>query len=612
MKKICIECGKEFEAKRVSSIYCYDAHTSVCVMCGNEFQYTCSPKHKPNTCSPKCKQLFKEANLSLRYGEGVTNVSQLSGVKDKKKAKAEESLMKSRQTCLDRYGVESVSKVKDIVDKQKASRATEECKEHTRQTYQERYGVDHIFQNPEFRSTYCDNVDHNRVKALKTLEEKYNVVGINSATQIPEIAQKAKASYTQTIMDRYDGVRPCSTDKVKQKISAGARAAESKRVANNQSKYHVDYPQQTNEVSDKISQAISDPEYQRRFKDLSLEHFGVSHPMKCQEVQDRVRDAMIAKYGYPYIMQSPEMQEKMKEQFNEKYGVDWPWFMNSSRDSKTNQEFRKMLEDASIQCSKEFNIDGSYYDISIADSKVLIEIDPTYTHNAVGNHWDDTGLPENYHINKSILAQSHGYQCIHVFDWDDAQKIINMLGTKQSIYARKCEVREIDETTCNTFLNQFHLQHTCKGQKVRYGLYHLDELVEVMTFGVPRYSKKHQWELLRLCTRSDVRVVGGASKLFNYFLNEFYPKSIISYCDRSKFSGSVYEEIGMRLDHVSAPAKVWSKGNKMITDNLLRQRGYDQLFGTDFGKGTSNEELMISSGWLPVYDCGQQIFVYSS
>ena len=58
------------------------------------------------------------------------------------------------------------------------------------------------------------------------------------------------------------------------------------------------------------------------------------------------------------------------------------------------------------------------------------------------------------------------------------------------------------------------------------------------------------------------------------------------------------------------PNNIWSKGRRKITDNLLRQRGYDQLFNTSFGKGTSNEELMIKDNWLPVYDCGQGVFEY--
>nr|DAX73793.1 MAG TPA: Protein of unknown function (DUF2812) [Caudoviricetes sp.] len=39
-------------------------------------------------------------------------------------------------------------------------------------------------------------------------------------------------------------------------------------------------------------------------------------------------------------------------------------------------------------------------------------------------------------------------------------------------------------------------------------------------------------------------------------------------------------------------------------------RGFDQLFGTMYGKGTSNEELMLEYGWKPIYDCGQLVFFY--
>ena len=66
----------------------------------------------------------------------------------------------------------------------------------------------------------------------------------------------------------------------------------------------------------------------------------------------------------------------------------------------------------------------------------------------------------------------------------------------------------------------------------------------------------------------------------------------------------------MTLKQVTPPAKVWSKGANYITDNYLRSRGYDQIFKTNFGKGTSNEQLMIENGWLPVYDCGQKVFEY--
>ena len=68
----------------------------------------------------------------------------------------------------------------------------------------------------------------------------------------------------------------------------------------------------------------------------------------------------------------------------------------------------------------------------------------------------------------------------------------------------------------------------------------------------------------------------------------------------------------MGMTHVrdTQPQMIWSKENKKVTSNLLRARGYDQLFGTNYGKGTSNEVLMIENGWLPVFDCGQRVYEY--
>ena len=66
----------------------------------------------------------------------------------------------------------------------------------------------------------------------------------------------------------------------------------------------------------------------------------------------------------------------------------------------------------------------------------------------------------------------------------------------------------------------------------------------------------------------------------------------------------------MHLIRTTPPQEIWSRGNQKITANLLRQRGYDQLFKTDYGKGTSNEQLMIENGWLPVYDCGQAVYEF--
>ena len=174
--------------------------------------------------------------------------------------------------------------------------------------------------------------------------------------------------------------------------------------------------------------------------------------------------------------------------------------------------------------------------------------------------------------------------------------------------ARKCIIKSVEEEEARNFINSYHIQGYVKAT-ISIGLYYNDNLISIMTFGKPRYNKNYEYELVRYCASKNV--IGGAERLFKYFLNNHQPSSIISYCDLSKFSGDTYLKLGFKLKRISAPAKHWYniKTKQHITDNLLRARGFDQLFNTNFGKGTSNDELMLQAGFVTVYDCGQATYV---
>lgn len=354
-------------------------------------------------------------------------------------------------------------------------------------------------------------------------------------------------------------------------------------------------------------------------KRRNLIKYGVEHPMQCNEVQTNFHKAMKEKYGVEHALQIPSkvtQQQKSAYQTNMRnHGVPYacltPQCMNASHTviSKTNKSFSDLLNRYNISHSQEYVIDRKSFDFYLPDHHTVIEINPSYTHSIIENHFH-VKVDSNYHLDKSRLAKEHGLRCIHIFDWDDWTKIVLQFTPKVKIYARDCKIEVISQDTANTFLSNYHLQGTCKGQEICVGLYYHNSLVQVMTFGRPRYNKKYEWELLRLCTCTEYNVIGGASKLFKFAVNSFNLNNIISYCDLSKFNGDVYEKIGMRHIRDTKPNKIWSKGRQKITDNLLRQRGYDQLFNASFGKGTSNEELMIKDNWLPVYDCGQCVFEY--
>ena len=199
------------------------------------------------------------------------------------------------------------------------------------------------------------------------------------------------------------------------------------------------------------------------------------------------------------------------------------------------------------------------------------------------------------------------FRCIHVWDWDNIDKIVQLLLPREKIYARKCNINSVLAPQENQFECKYHLQNYVKSD-VSFGLYYKDELVSLMTFGKPRYNNNYQWELLRYV--SSKNVVGGAEKLFNHFIKTYKPSSIISYCVRSKFTGNTYSKLGFKEISCNVSRHWYNMSTgQHFTDNLVRQRGVDQLLGTDYGKGQSNDDLLRKNKFVEIYDAGQSTYV---
>ena len=290
-----------------------------------------------------------------------------------------------------------------------------------------------------------------------------------------------------------------------------------------------------------------------------------------------------------------------------KYGVNLPFDVNhhtrNNKDSGPNLKFKQLLEDNNIEFEREFPLGRYKYDFKVGN--ILIEIDPTATHNVTYSPYESI-IDRNYHRDKTVFATIYNFRCIHVWDWDDLNKIIFLLKPMEKIYARKCVLKNVSKQEAKEFLNKYHIQSYCNDE-IRIGLYYDNQLISIMTFGQPRYNKQCKYELLRFCSCKNV--VGGKEKLLKYFISN-YSSSIVSYCDLSKFSGKSYSDLGFELVRSSVPTRHWYNGTLHITDNLLRQRGYDQLFNANYGKGYSNEELMRQQGFVEIYDCGQATYIY--
>lgn len=196
-----------------------------------------------------------------------------------------------------------------------------------------------------------------------------------------------------------------------------------------------------------------------------------------------------------------------------------------------------------------------------------------------------------------------------IYPWDN---IIVINENPKQIGARNCIVKEITLEQTDNFLNLYHYQKSCFGQEIRLGLFYSDILIGVMTFGKARFTEKAQWELLRLCYHPDYKVMGGSNKLFNTFIKTHTPNSVISYCDRSKFSGEVYTKLGMKQIQYGRPRKhYWRESDKKhFTAQFLLNYGADKLLGTSYGKGTDNEEIVLKEGFKIIKDEGQDVYLY--
>ena len=260
-------------------------------------------------------------------------------------------------------------------------------------------------------------------------------------------------------------------------------------------------------------------------------------------------------------------------------------------------------------------LNGKELDFYYPEHNLAIEFNGTYWHS-------ETFKNKKYHQDKTIQAYKKGVHIIHIFEheWNDIkqkEKIISLIKRKiqtskiRKIWARKCIVKEISYDESKEFLNKYHLQNAAYAQ-VYIGGYFKDELVGIMTFGKPRFNNNYQYELIRLCWKSDVNVIGGSEKLFKYFKIKYTPDSIVTYCDISKFTGNVYIKLGFKTEVLLEPNYIWI--NPITDDKMTRyQTMKHRLIKLGLGnKEQTEDEIMEALGYLKIYDCGNLKLVWSA
>ena len=570
--------GYEGELKDVIEIYTKDINP------GSHFLV----KVKCDVCGREKEILFQKYVKNIKNGDFYACSSKCAQDKVKK-------------TSVNKFGSEYYTQ-------------TEEYKNSVKNTSIEKYGCEHFTQNEDIK---------NKVK--KTNLEKY---GSENPFKSVIIKEKIK----NTLIEKYGVDNVFKSDEIKEKMRKTFLE-----------KYGVDWSSKSVFVKDKI-------------KKTNLEKIGVECYFNLDWVKEKSKQKYLEKYGVTLGNMTEEMKIKMMENKKRKW-------IDRVLDQNKNIKFIKMnYDDKSyiFECDnghvfeipfvnliqrnsmktticticnpieRHFSglenqlsvfIRNNYFgeilenkkiippyeiDVYLPDMKLAFEFNELYWHNEINKESD-------YHLLKTELAEKQGIKLIHIYedDWTYKQDIIksrvlNLLGKSEKIMARKCEIREItDNKLIREFLEQNHLQGFV-GSKIKIGLFYENKLVSLMTFGSQRNamgqkSTEGTYEMLRFCNKLNINVVGGASRLFKYFIDKYKPLEVISYADRSWSSGDLYEKLGFNFVGKT------SQNYYYIVDGIRKYRfnfRKDKLVKEGADPSKTEHEIMLERGVYRIYDSG--------
>ena len=342
----------------------------------------------------------------------------------------------------------------------------------------------------------------------------------------------------------------------------------------------------------------------RRIKNIGLEIYKEPAVLsKNLTIEDKLG------HGGFYIVKCKSCgHESNKTKYDLRYGCGKCFESGQSageKDLKTllNIDFRKIKLLDKFGRKKEIDMYSHVH-------KVGIEYCGLYWHN------ENSPTPRNhrYHADKAALAEANGIRLITIFEDEWMHRRSQMLNYLKSVfnlntvklYARNCWFKTINKQEADLFLESNHIQGKAQTTSHRFGLFHGQELVAVMTFGKhPRKNNEKTISLNRLAFKDDVTVHGGASKLFKNslpYLSSY--DTIVSWSDNRWSQGKVYGAIGFTLEHTLGPDYSYVKGRRRYSKQLLRKTA------TERTTGKTEKELRNEQGYSKIWDCGKKRWIF--
>lgn len=576
--KTCPICGESFIPKSSKQKYCKKEIKKICPVCSDEYTVLCQPdKENPVTCSkPECKR------LAAKIGEQKkTKICRVCGQPFHP--------VSSRQLDCNRP-VEKTCAVcgKTYIGKCSLNDVSTTCSSECTQKLASQNRMK-SYQNETKICELCGNEFHPRSNTQKICDNIHYRKCVICGKQFVLDTSKLKADWPET----------CSHEcAVKYRFRNGNPMKRTESLYEYRKRRFTGTDIQWNE-------------YNLFLENPTLYLKKLKNPLTLQQLAKR------------FGMSECQIGAVVNKNKAQEYVV----YNQSGMENDVYEFLCQYINSAEIIRHDRNQIKPYELDFWIPSKRLAIECNPTSTHNSTRPMIDssDEITPIEYHKMKTDLCEKENIDLIHLFGYDWVYKpdimksiILNRLGVwRKRIYARKCKISEISYDVCSRFLVENHRQGNANCS-IRLGLFHENELQAVMTFSKPRSTigrfKESAYELVRFCSNLNTTVIGGASKLFKYFIDNYNPEEIFSYSDRARMKGTVYNKLGFQKQSISSPGYMWVDYKTDIAYNRINAQKHNlKKFLNDdtVDLSQSEVEIMSSHGYVQVFDSGTILWKWS-
>ena len=433
-------------------------------------------------------------------------------------------------------------------------------------------------------------------RKCKTKKNNLEKWGVENPFQVEEIKEKIR----KTNLEKWGVENPSQNSeinkKIKEKISRlNKEEINNKRIKTVSTKYGVDNIAKLKEVKNKKIKSYQQTygsNHNKKSENFRKENFKIAKdPNYLRYKSDGISVFNCLEKGHEFDIDIDNYLKRLKYKTILCTKCNPIDKHQSGKEIKLHNLIKSLYSGEIVQ---NFKINKQEIDIYLPEFSLGFELNGIYWHS-------DKFKGKNFHREKSEFFSKRDIKVIHIWedDFDNKQdiiksQIINSIGLSNKIWARNCQVREVtDINLVKLFLNDNHLQGYVNSN-LKLGLYYDDKLVSLMTFDHfegRKMMSNNEWNLNRFCNKLNNSVVGGASKLLKYFINNYDVKRIISYADRDWSNGNLYEKLGFSKINESNPDYKY-----LVNDMRVHKSNFKKSV-----TGLSESNLDIPKVW----DCGK-------